>query len=94
VSSIIYDFFLFYIRLFALGIDAAKMKQLDESEDPADEVALDARFASLNSKKFRFEISVSKTSCLADTRQLSTVRKHCRHSSLSELSATIKCSSF
>jgi len=36
------------------------MKQLDESEDPADEVALDARFASLNSKKFRFEISVSK----------------------------------
>jgi hypothetical protein len=36
------------------------MKQLDESEDPADEVALDARFASLNSmlnsKKFRFEI--------------------------------------
>jgi len=44
------------------------MKQLDESEDPADEVALDARFASLNSKKFRFEISVSKTSCLADIR--------------------------
>jgi hypothetical protein len=42
--------------------------QLDESEDPADEVALDARFASLNSKKFRFEISVSKASCLADIR--------------------------